>query len=195
VAQKAIESIVSEDRSLTESGRSLVLNCLMCSVSFMDGLINYINNTYRELTMSQYSAKKAWYLVTSLSRRILEDVYEPRIGVLKALRTRKEIQVSTLIYYACLRSHAIMKEYRDLKFANHPSISSEYIKFLAHNSSYEVVENLQDRFKTMEGEIKEFKAKNVALSKSVNTATQKSDETKKGLTDLTKVVNKLENKK
>ena len=195
MAQKAIESIILEDRSLSESGRSLVLNCLMCSVSFMDGLINYINTTYRELTMSRYSAKKAWHLVTSLTRRILEDVYEPRIGVLKALRTRKEIQVSILIYYACLRSHAIMKEYRDLKFANHPSISSEYIKFLCHNSSYEVVESLQDKVKIIKGEFKDYKAKNTALAKSVNTATQKADETKKGLADLIKVVNKLENKK
>ena len=157
----------------------------------MDGLINYVNTTYRELTMSRYSAKKAWHLVTSLTRRILEDVCEPRIGVLKALRSKQEIQVSTLIYHASLRNHAIMKEYRDLKFSNHPPISSECIKFLCHNSSCELVETLKGKVKAMEVEFKDCKAKKVALSKSVNTATQKSDETKKGLADLVKVVNKL----
>ena len=74
VAQKAIEATISEDRALSETGRSLVLNCLISSVSFMDGLINYINTTHRELTMSRYFHKKAWHLVTSLTRRILEKV-------------------------------------------------------------------------------------------------------------------------
>ena len=84
-----------------------------------------------------------------------------------------------------------MKEHRDLKFANHPSISSEYIKFLCHNSSYDLIETLQGKVKAIEVEFKDHKAKSIALSKSANTAAQKSDETKKGLADLVKVVNNL----
>ena len=88
-----------------------------------------------------------------------------------------------------------MREYIDLKFANHPSISSEYIKFLCHNTSYELVESLQGKVKTLETEFKDYKAKFTAMSKTINTSTQKADEAKKGLADLTKLVNKLENKK
>ena len=96
VPQKAIESIITKGRSLTESGRSLVLNCFSWSVSFMDGLINHVNTTYRELTILLFSSKNTWHLVSSLARRILEDFCEPRIGVLKALRTKQETQFSTL---------------------------------------------------------------------------------------------------
>ena len=122
VAQKATEATMLEDRALSETGRSLVLNCLISSVSFMDGLIHYVNTTYRELTRSRYSHKKAWHLVTSLTRRTLEDSCEPSICVLKTLRTKQEIQASTLIYYASLTSHDVVKERRDLKFSNYPSI-------------------------------------------------------------------------
>ena len=87
-----------------------------------------------------------------------------------------------------------MKEYTDMKFANHPSISSECIKFLCHNSSYELVESLQNKLNGIENEFKEHKSKQTVLSKTVNTATQKADYTKKGLADLTKIVNKLEKK-
>ena len=46
----------------------------------------------------------------------------------------------------------------------------------------------------MENEFKEYKSKQTVMSKTVNTATQKADDTKKGLADLTKIVNKLEKK-
>ena len=79
----------------------------------MDGLINCTNTTHRELTISRYSSKKAWNLVSSLTKRISEDVYEPMIGVLKAFREKRNTS-STLVYYATFKSHTIMKEQRDL---------------------------------------------------------------------------------
>ena len=104
----------------------------------MDGLIGYINKTYRELATSRYSSKKAWNLVTALTHRILEDVYKPRDAVLRAIRTKHEIQVACVMYHASLKSHEIMREYMDLKFSNHSSTSSEDVKFLYHNTSYEL---------------------------------------------------------
>ena len=62
VAQKYIEAIISEYRSLIEVGRSLVLNCLASSVFFMDGLINSTNTTYRQLTISRCPSKTSWRL-------------------------------------------------------------------------------------------------------------------------------------
>ena len=88
-----------------------------------------------------------------------------------------------------------MKEHRDLKFANHPSMSSKHIKFLCHNSSFELVESTQAKLKSLETDFKNHKSKFITLIKSSNTAMQRADEAKKGLADLTKVVTKIENKK
>ena len=80
-ARKGIEVMIGEDRSFSEKGRSLVRTSLMASIHFIDELIDFINTTYRELTTSLCSSKKARHLVTSLLTRILKDVYDPRIGV------------------------------------------------------------------------------------------------------------------
>ena len=82
-----------------------------------------------------------------LTHRILEDVYKPRDLVLRAIRTKEEIEVATVIFYTSLKSYEIMRECIDLKFSNHSLISLEYIKFLYHNTSYELVKSLQNRVK------------------------------------------------
>ena len=87
-----------------------------------------------------------------------------------------------------------MKCYLDLNFSNHPSISSECIKFLCHNSSYAVVELLQQNLKKMEEVLKDLKDKLINQSKSVNTTSQNADEFKKSVADLTKTVNKIDKK-
>ena len=78
----------------------------------------------------------------------------------------------------------------DLTFSNHPSTSSEHVKFLYHNASYELVESLQGKVKIFETEFEDYKTKANAVSKTVNSATQKVDDAKKSLADLTKTVNK-----
>ena len=88
-----------------------------------------------------------------------------------------------------------MKQHRDLKFGNHTSIASDYIKYPTHNSSYEAVELFQGKMKKMEEEIRGLKSKNISLLKTSNVAQQKVDEAKKGIEDLTKTATKLENNK
>ena len=51
------------------------------------------------------------------------------------------------------------------------------------------------KLKNLETEFKDYRIKFSTLSKKCNTAMQKSDETKKGLPDLTKAVVKQDNKK
>ena len=110
IAEKSIEAIISEDMLLTAPSHYLVLNSLSSSVFFVDDLINCMSTTHCKLTISRCSSKKEWHLEFSLTRRTLEDVYEPRIGVLKALRAKQETKVSTIVCYATLRIHTIMKE-------------------------------------------------------------------------------------
>ena len=50
---------------------------------------------------------------------------------------------SNIRVFASMHSHSIAKEHRELKFANHLSISSEHKKISCRNSSCEAVEVLQ----------------------------------------------------
>ena len=87
-AQKAIESAISEDCTISDTARSLLNTCIAYSVNFMDGIVQFVDTTLRELTISRCSAKKAWYLLTTLARRVLEDVFEPCIGKLGVFRLK-----------------------------------------------------------------------------------------------------------
>ena len=66
--------------------------------------------------------------------------------------------------------------------------------FFCHNSSFDPVKSYETKLKNLETEFKDFRTKFDTLSKRYNTTTQKGDETKRGLSDLTKLVTNLENK-
>ena len=87
-----------------------------------------------------------------------------------------------------------MRRYKLDKFKDHPSISSEYIKFICHNSPFELVESLETKFKSIENEFKDFKTKNSNSAKQLNTVTQKAEDSKSKIGTLESRVAKLEKK-
>lgn len=87
-----------------------------------------------------------------------------------------------------------MREYRDQGIAKHPSIASEYIKFICHNSPFETLETLDSKIKAMEGIVKEINQKMASTNKQLNTTTQKADDGKTKLSNIESRVAKLEKK-
>ncbi len=83
--------------------------------------------------------------------------------------------------WASFQTHDGMAEYLTMKFKNHPSISSEYVKFLASNSGIEAVGQLTDELKRIGTEVKE------AVGKI-------SSATKQGLTACNNKVNAVKTK-
>jgi hypothetical protein len=63
--------------------------------------------------------------------------------------------------YAMLRVDDIMDEYMKLEIKNHPSISSEYVKFLVAHATFKEVQGLKKKFEMVEKRLpeldKEFK--------------------------------------
>ena len=193
-AKVSIENAVREDKSLLHMGRSLALNALYFTTSFLDSLVRCIDNTYRELIRSKYTSKKAWHLVSSLVKRVFLDAYGPRNGILNVMEMKKPHQVATVIYCSCLKSLDVMREYQDHNIDQHPSISSEYIKFISHNTPFDTVEQMESKIKDVEGSIKDFTKNHASHSKQLNTTTQKADSVKTDLGKLEGRVAKLEKK-
>lgn len=65
-----------------------------------------------------------------------------------------------------------MDEYIQAEFKDHPTIASEYIKFLARNLGYETVANLQAKINSLEKDV-------TMLKKLVATAANAADAAKK----------------
>ena len=85
-----------------------------------------------------------------------------------------------------------MREYKDQGFAKHPSIASECIKLICHNSPFETLELCDTRIKGVEGSTKEMTKKLESKDKQLNTTTQKAKEGKSKLSNLETRVAKLE---
>ena len=193
-AERTIENAIKDDSSLSDQGKAICINALTISRSFVDLLVRYIDTTYRELRRSKYTEKRAWHLVTSLGCRILTDVYKPRVGKIGIMKSRDPHQVATTVFHACFLSLEVMRQYKDQGFAKHPSIASEYIKFICHNSPFETLELFDSRIKGIESLVKDVSQKLTSKDKQLNTTTQKADEGKTKLSNLESRVAKLEKK-
>jgi capsule polysaccharide export protein KpsE/RkpR len=73
----------------------------------------------------------------------------------------------------------MMGEYKRLNFKNHPSISTELVKFLAINTSFEAIEKLTAKVAALETETSDAKKQLSAAVKAVSSAGNRADEAKK----------------
>jgi cell division protein ZapA (FtsZ GTPase activity inhibitor) len=55
-----------------------------------------------------------------------------------------------------LRVHDMMDEYMLLEIKNHPSISSEYVKFLAAHATFKEVQGLKKKVESVEKRVPEI---------------------------------------
>ena len=110
-AKVSIENAVREDKSLSHMGKSLALNALCFTTSFLDSLVRCIDNTCRELMRSKYTSKKACHLVPSLVKRIFLDADGPKNGVLNVMEMKNPHQVAAVVYYSCLKSLDVITDY------------------------------------------------------------------------------------
>lgn len=189
-AEIAIENAIREDASLSAIGRSLLRNALSSSVQALDLIIRYIDQTYRELIRSKYTVEKAWHLVTMLVTRIFTDIFEPRLGKLNIMETKNPSQVATVVYHSCFKSLEEMKIYKEHGIAKHPNIASEYVKFIAHNTPYQLVETLEKKVSKVDDKLVDHINKIQPNIKQLNSLTQKVEK----ISNLESRIAKLEKK-
>jgi hypothetical protein len=166
-------------------GRVLATKALAASVLWITQFMSFIDDIYNSFYRhSSFSAEKAWELTTQLGRRIFVELATPRDGVSIAIRVGQGTSRRNLIvFWPMLKSHDVMKAFRDANFRDHPAISSEYVKFLTANSGGD---NVDKRFAALKEEVvaalKIAKAANDSAVKAMNIA----DEQKKRIVELEK---------
>jgi hypothetical protein len=148
---QAVEAIREDIETRMEPGSPaamLASTCLTKSSAFSDALVTYLTRTYEDLTQaSGFAKKRAWALTTALGARICKEVHRDSTALARSLSVsakdtdRERLTVRML--WAALRAHMIIEEYVQAEFKDHPTVASEYVKFLATNSGYETVAALQ----------------------------------------------------
>jgi len=175
---------------------NLCVLALTEAVSWANGLIKFIDDTYNEYSRSKYGSKKAWHLTTLLAKALVEKVAKPRNSVQNSFRISNPADVSKAITYASLRSLDNMMEITSFNFKNSPIVTSEISKFLALNANHETVEKMQSTLTSMSSDNDVLRKEVKAASSAASTASNKIDtQVKTALEDIKRRLKSLESKK
>ena len=174
---------------------SLALTSVTESVSWILGLINYIDETYAQYSSGKFGNKKAWHVSTKLATALIQDVGAPRRGVMNSFQAGAAQTINQIIFYSTLRSLDKMtlilaKNYRDA-----PAVSTELVKFLSMNTSVEAVDRLVEQMREVQTNNTTMTKLVASVVKDSGTVGNNADKLKAEITELKKRLHKLETKK
>jgi uncharacterized protein YoxC len=190
--QQGYHRMITNDLSPGDQAYTIAYHSVTASVSFLEGLICFIDDIYKELHRAKFSKTKAWALVTRLLRRIFMDIGAPRISVQNQFRTGQDDIICKQIFWAEIQTIEIMDQFKRQSFKDHPAIASEYVKFLVTNTGIESLERMIKRVDVVEEQMKELQKQVKAATTAATTAANKADEVKKLNTDLLRRITALE---
>jgi len=162
-------------------------------VAWVDGLVKFIDDTFNEYSRSRYGSKKAWHITTRLAKSLIDKVAMPRNSVHNTFTIKKPSQVSKSISFASLRSLDLMMGIMEVNFKNSPIITAELSKFLALNTNYEAVEQMQKKVNSLEADSATMRKDVKSAVSAAGTAGNKWDSSiKPQLEDFKKRIRALE---
>jgi hypothetical protein len=139
-SKSAIEKDIR--RKLTGPVYIMAIEALEKGSSWLLKYMQWIDTTYDHLIeASKFTKKQAWTLSTQLAKRVFTDISGMRRGLIETSSTDVN-SMCTSILWGVFQTHDKMEEFNKLNFADHPSIASEYTKFLATNAGHDSVEAL-----------------------------------------------------
>ena len=80
------------------------------------------------------------------------------------------------VLWAMLVTHQVMREYMEYGIDNHPSISSEYVRFLVAHSGLTRLDRLEKRMLLLEKDNEELKKQVINGVKAATTASNKVEQ-------------------
>ena len=174
VLEAAIADEISNTFALESTAHWLATKCLTATTSFLNQLFACVESIYKRLfNFSKFTTEQAWSLTTQVLDRILADLYMPKDNLIQSLLTDNNKVTCSQVLLAAFKTHDIMAVYVAHKFENHPSVSTEYVKFLATNSGSDKVTKLMEKMEAMKVEAKLIKEEAKAAAKKADVASSK----------------------
>ena len=184
----AIEARISDTTTDSRECQALARELVASSISFLKSLCTFISETNRNLVNAGFNEGSAWDLVCKLVHRIFaRDCHVVRGSVSEHLDASEKKAMAVNVLWATLSTHQIIKEYTSHGIENHPSIASEYVRFLVANSGLSKLDKMEKKLVTAEKEI-------VDMKKDLKEARRIADKSTTRLDDLVRTVKDLKKK-
>jgi hypothetical protein len=169
----------------------VAVEALEKTISWIGAFNTYLDTTYEHLHGEVgFTPARAWSLTTQLGHRIFSDLHSVRVGTMKAMGKGPE-SICPAILWAVFRTHDKMAGFEDANFENHPSIASEFVKFLATNTGIEGMAVLKEEVASLKTRLREAEKQLTLASGKADKASSVGDAAKKAAEVLTKQVDKL----
>ena len=172
-----VEEVISQRLQGHQEAQSLARVLLSDTIAFVGCLNRFISETYKRLDESGFGKVDSWKLVSKLVHRIFAtDCHQRRGAVSEFLDASDGRTLSLGVLWGTFATHQIMREYMQHGIENHPSISSEYVRFLVANCGLERINKLEAQNDKLSTEVVELKKLVASQTKTLSTLANKTEE-------------------
>ena len=117
------------------SGKAQILaqDLLVDSFTMSETLYSFISSSYEDTMHSgRFESEQAWALTCSFVKRIFTEIGYARVVARDGINVNNPWRTAGIFVFATLKAHVIMNEFMRLSIRDHPSISSEMVKFVCY---------------------------------------------------------------
>ena len=119
---------------LDKTAQYLAKELLIDSMAMSEELFNFISTSYEDTMHSgRFDTHQAWALTSKFVKRIFTEIGDARIIARDGVHVSDPWTTAAKFVFATLRAHEIMAGFMRLHIKDHPSISSEMVKFICYS--------------------------------------------------------------
>ena len=109
----------------------------------------------------------------------VRSVVREGLDVIKSNAEKSKRVLARRALWGVLQTHMKMKEYIRIGIKNHPSISSEYVRFLIQKASLGRVSRLEAEYRALKEQVRKIESVAKEAKRKGETALNRADEAKK----------------
>jgi len=176
-----VDMVISQRLGNYSVAAGLARELLSDTVTFLTALIAFISNTYQKLGNAGYPSSAAWDLVSKLVYRMFStDCFHEKRGIAtEMLDADDHRSLAVGILWGTFGTHMIMREYLKHDFADHPSISGEFTRFLVANAGVSKINRAQEAIDKLTKKVGDLEKLLGQVDKKATSASNKADEAHK----------------
>jgi hypothetical protein len=119
---------------LSGPAQVLAKDLLNDSLSMSEAMFVFISNSYDDTMYSnRFDTHQAWTMTCKFVKRIFSELADVRVLARDGITIDDPWSTSAKFLFATLKAHVIMGDFMRLSIKDHPSISSEMVKFVCYS--------------------------------------------------------------
>ena len=118
---------------LTGASQILAKDLLVDSFAMSDAIYTFISSSYEDsMNSGRFDSDQSWTLTCSFVKRIFQEIAYERVIARDGIHIDNQWSTSSKFLFATLKAHSVMQQFMKLSIKDHPSISSETVKFVCY---------------------------------------------------------------